>query len=136
MSRKQLYLVILLCVLLPLVDACVHKEAAPEPKQTQKSSPHTFVQKGSVREMSIQPEEMEFPEGPGKAEFTSYCGICHSLKYISAQPDFPRETWEAEVHKMVEKYGAPIDSVNGQKIVGYLVSVKGEPLPTSPKGRR
>lgn len=126
MSRKQLYLVILLCVLLPLVDACVRKEAEPEAQpQTQKASPHTFVQKGSLREMSIQPEEIAFPEGPGKAEFTSYCGICHSLKYISAQPDFSRETWAAEVHKMVEKYGAPIDSVIGIKIVDYLVHIKG-----------
>lgn len=126
MSRKQLYLVILLCVLLPLVDACVRKEVEPEMQpQTQKGSPHTFVQKGNLREMSIQPEEMDFPEGPGKAEFTSYCGICHSLKYISAQPNFSRETWEAEVHKMVEKYGAPIDSVNGEKIVDYLVHIKG-----------
>jgi hypothetical protein len=33
--------------------------------------------------------------------------------------------WQAEVKKMVEKYGAPIDSVNCTKIVDYLVAIKG-----------
>ena len=86
---------------------------------------NTFVVKGSLREMTINPETPEFPEAPGKTEFTQYCGICHSLRYISTQPNFPEKTWEAEVHKMVVKYNAPVDSITGQKIIAYLSKVKG-----------
>jgi sulfite dehydrogenase (cytochrome) subunit B len=89
-----------------------------------KMPPNTFTINGSVREINIWPENTTFPEHAGKAEFVSYCGICHSLKYISSQPDFPRKTWDAEVHKMITKYNAPIDSVTGKKIVDYLVAIK------------
>lgn len=96
------------------------KPAAP------KAGPHTFSVKGSVREISIAPETVEFPDHEGKSEFISYCGICHSLKYVSSQPNFPRKTWEAEVNKMILKYHAPVDSANGKKIVDYLVAVKSD----------
>jgi len=103
---------------------CREQQPAP-PKVVATASKHTYTEKGSVREMTIQPEEMEFPEHDGKTEFVSYCGICHSLKYITAQPAFPRKTWEAEVHKMIEKYGAPVDSIKSRKIVDYLVAING-----------
>jgi sulfite dehydrogenase (cytochrome) subunit B len=93
-------------------------------KVVEKQPEHTFSIKGSVREMSISPAPVDFPDHEGKSEFVSYCGICHSLRYISAQPDFPRKVWEAEVTKMIIKYHAPIDSVNGKKIVDYLVAIK------------
>ena len=86
---------------------------------------NTFSVNGSVREMKLYPAEAPpFPEHEGKAEFISYCGICHTLKYISMQPNFPPKTWEAEVNKMIAKYHAPIDSVNSKKIIAYLVAVK------------
>ncbi len=88
---------------------------------------NSFTVKGSVRELNLNPSASpEFPDREGKTEFISYCAICHSLKYISSQPDFPRKTWEAEVSKMVVKYHAPIDSVIAKKIVAYLVAVKGK----------
>jgi mono/diheme cytochrome c family protein len=122
MSRKKTYLILLLCSLLVLADACVRKEQPPAaaPVETPK---HTFSQKGSVTEMAIMPEEVDLPEGEGKAEFVSYCGICHSLRYVLTQPSFSRTTWKAEVKKMVTKYGAPIDSANSEKIVDYIVSI-------------
>lgn len=125
MSRRKTYLIVLLCCLLLLADACVRKEAAPAAAPPAQKPQHTFTQKGSVSEITIWPEDVSFPEGAGKAEFVAYCGICHSLRYITTQPSFPRKTWEAEIHKMIEKYGAPIDSINSGKIVDYLVSVKG-----------
>jgi hypothetical protein len=103
------------------VYSCQQK---PTPEIAKKPE-HTFTVKGSVREMNIWPETPEFPEHAGKAEFVSYCGICHSLKYITAQPDFPRVTWEHEIKKMVEKYGAPIDSATCLRIEDYLVAIKG-----------
>ena len=84
---------------------------------------HSFSVNGSVREMSIGLENPKFPDGPGKQEFMSYCAMCHSLRYISMQPSFPRKTWEAEVTKMVVNYKAPIDSVTCNKIIDYLASV-------------
>jgi len=95
-------------------------------QRTQARPVNTFSVKGSVREMVINPETPEFPEHEGKAEFVSYCAICHSLKYISMQPNFSAKTWDAEVHKMVEKFGAPIDSTVSKKIVAYLVAIKGK----------
>ena len=105
-----------------LVYSCQqHEERRPNQVKTM----GTISVTGSVHEMTLNPYAAEFPEHPGKTEFVSYCGICHSLKYISMQPDFPRKTWDAEVHKMVEKYGAPIDSTISRKIVDYLVTIKG-----------
>ena len=77
--------------------------------------------------MNLGHETINFPDLAGKQEFVSFCGICHSLKYITMQPDFPRKTWDAEVHKMVEKYHAPIDSVKSRIIVDYLMAIKGKP---------
>ena len=103
-----------------MFSAC--RQEAPAPKPITPSG--TFSVNGSIREMTITPETPDFPEKPGKTEFTNYCGICHSLRYITMQPDFPKKTWAAEVSKMIVKYKAPIDSVTAGKIVDYLVSVK------------
>ena len=121
MATKTHYLLFALCSIIT-VCSCRRQDAAKMPA-------NTFTITGSVREISIWPENTTFPEHAGKAEFVSYCGICHSLKYISSQPDFPRKTWDAEVHKMITKYNAPIDSVTGKKIVDYLVAIKSKPQP-------
>ncbi len=93
--------------------------------KTSDESPNTFSVKGSVHEIFINHDEPEFPEAEGKDIFTGNCMTCHTLRYISSQPNFPRKTWEAEVNKMISKYHAPIDSMTGVKIVDYLVKVKG-----------
>jgi hypothetical protein len=41
------------------------------------------------------------------------------------QPALPKAAWEAEVHKMINVYRAPIDEADVPAIVGYLVSTKG-----------
>ena len=87
-----------------------------------KTPPSTLTINGSVRELTLYPDPPPaFPEHEGKAEFMSYCAMCHSLKYITAQPALPAKTWDAEVTKMVAKYHAPIDSVTAKKISAYLV---------------
>ncbi len=116
-------ILLLMCCLGLLVIGCNTQSilpVAPAPE-------NTFSVHGSVHEMNLNPEAPpSFPEHEGKTEFMSYCSICHSLRYISTQPDFPAKTWDAEVTKMIAKYHAPIDSVVGKKIVGYLVAVKGK----------
>ena len=48
------------------------------------------------------------------------------------QPRFPRKVWKAEVHKMVDVYGAPISESDQAQIVDYLTATFGFPLPSLP----
>jgi mono/diheme cytochrome c family protein len=120
MNKYRVHIVLVACFVALAAYGCKHA-----PQEVAKTPENTFTVKGSVREMDLNPSPPPaFPEHEGKTEFMSYCAICHSLKYISSQPDFPQKTWEAEVTKMVAKYHAPIDSVTAKKIVAYLVAVK------------
>ncbi len=125
--KFQLLLIVMPFSLLWLALAgCGQKKQATMPVPVSQKAVHTFSVMGSVREMNIVPDAVDFPEHEGKSEFMSYCAICHSLRHISMQPDFSRAIWDEEVHKMVIKYNAPIDSATCKKIVDYLVAVKGE----------
>ncbi len=105
--------------------ACKREAPQAQPVAEKAKGEHAYSVKGNVHEMSITPEVTNFPDHEGKSEFMSYCAICHSLRYISMQPDFSKKIWEEEVHKMVAKYSAPIDSATCNKIVDYLVKIKG-----------
>lgn len=122
MKRKALSIFLTITGSIGILYGCHEPEALPVVKKPE----HTFSVNGSVREISITPEVTEFPEHEGKAEFTSYCAMCHSLRYISAQPSLSRSVWETEVEKMVVKYKAPIDSATCKKITEYLVAIKGK----------
>ncbi len=122
MNKYWVYIVLVACCVEVVVYGCNRA-----PQEVANAPENTFTVKGSVREMDLNPAPPPaFPEHDGRTEFISYCAICHSLKYISTQPDFPQKTWEAEVNKMIGKYHAPIDSVTAKKIVTYLVAVKGK----------
>ena len=71
--------------------------------------------------------EPVFPPGPGRDEFVAACVICHSPRYITMQPRFPRSTWLSEVKKMKDVYGAHISDEQVLKITNYLVSINGKP---------
>ena len=119
MKKYPKYILLVTCFIVLFTYSCKHQQ------EVNKNPENTFSIKGSVHEMDLYPDAPpEFPEHEGKSEFISYCAICHSLKYISSQPDFPAKTWEAEVNKMITKYHAPIDSVISKKIAAYLVAVK------------
>jgi hypothetical protein len=50
------------------------------------------------------------------------CVACHSLDYIKINSRFMNQTtWDAEVQKMVKKFGAPLDSTETKAIIDYLV---------------
>jgi len=122
MNNKAVYILVATCCIALLCYGCRRQK-----QEAYTPPPNTISINGSVHEMTLYPETPpDFPEHEGKAEFVSYCAICHTLKYVTMQPDFPAKTWNAEVDKMVHKYNAPIDSVTCKKIVAYLVAVKGK----------
>jgi hypothetical protein len=42
------------------------------------------------------------------------------------QPALPKATWDAEVHKMITAYRAPVDEADVGAIVDYLAKTKGK----------
>jgi mono/diheme cytochrome c family protein len=80
-------------------------------------------------------DEPVFPPGPGRDEFVTACVVCHSPRYITMQPRFPRSTWLSEVKKMKDVYGAHVSDEQVAKITDYLVSINGKPdSGQAPKG--
>jgi hypothetical protein len=65
-----------------------------------------------------------FP-GPGADAINNNCLACHSTEMVLNQPALPRATWDAEVHKMINAYKAPVDEKDVGAIVDYLAKTKG-----------
>lgn len=70
-------------------------------------------------------DEPELPPGPGREVFVAQCVICHSPRYVTMQPHFPRKVWQSEVEKMVKGYKASISPSDQAQIVNYLVYAYG-----------
>lgn len=70
-------------------------------------------------------DEPVFPPGAGRDDFITACVVCHSPRYITMQPRFPRATWLSEVKKMQNTYGAHISDAQAVKIADYLFFVNG-----------
>jgi sulfite dehydrogenase (cytochrome) subunit B len=68
-----------------------------------------------------------FKPGPNVDLATANCRTCHSAAYVYTQPPLNRAQWTAEVLKMKNLYGAPIEQDNVDKIVDYLMSQDGKP---------
>ena len=79
-----------------------------------------------VKSITIPHDEPYLPPLPGRDAFVSNCVICHTPRYISGQPNFPRAVWTAEVNKMIKVYGAPIAPADVAAIVDYLVAWNGQ----------
>ncbi|HET8995535.1 MAG TPA: hypothetical protein VFN42_02595 [Acetobacteraceae bacterium] len=59
--------------------------------------------------------------GPGQEATAITCGICHSPEYIRMNSVFLTQSqWQAEVGKMREVFGAPMDDDTAKQIVEYL----------------
>lgn len=80
-----------------------------------------------VRDVQFPVDEGVFPHTKGYDKFAASCTICHSLRYIEMQPNFPKTTWAKLVHKMITTYSAPISDTDAAEIVEYLASIKGKP---------
>ncbi len=66
--------------------------------------------------------QTELRAGAGKDKTETLCAICHSVDYITMQPNFPRAVWTVEVNKMIKVMGAPINEEDAKKIIDYLVA--------------
>ena len=100
-------------------------ESQPEtsaPVQSMSGSP----KEDSVHSIVLPHDEPLFPPGAGRDEFVTACVVCHSPRYITMQPQFPRSTWLSEVNKMKDVYGAHISDEQAQRITDYLVSINGK----------
>jgi hypothetical protein len=66
-------------------------------------------------------EDVTLKPGPGQDEATISCAVCHTLNYIRMNSVFlTPDAWKAEVTKMREAFGAPIDDDTASTIVKYL----------------
>ena len=64
--------------------------------------------------------QFRLKNAPGLDRVASKCVICHSLDYIPMNSFLDKKGWEAEVNKMIQKMGAPIQPDEVPAIVNYL----------------
>ena len=79
----------------------------------------------SVHMIELTYPEVKTTSGPHQDVFLANCVSCHTLRYITMQPNLPDKKWADEVTKMVKVFGAPIAEEQAQLIVKYLVATNG-----------
>ena len=66
-------------------------------------------------------ETIELTDAPGREITAASCAICHSLDYLPMNAAvMNRAAWDKSIHKMVDRFGAPISAENLQVILDYL----------------
>jgi hypothetical protein len=71
--------------------------------------------------VSAGEERLQLRDGPGRDLTASACASCHSLDYILMNaPVMNRSAWEKTLHKMVDKFGAPLRPQDVDEILAYL----------------
>ena len=101
--------------------------------QSQSASPQK--QNGDVHTITLPQYTPDIPNGPHVDTYRNNCLICHSARYVFMQPRFPEATWQKEVKKMVDAYGAAISEQDQHLIVEYLVAVRGEKPVSAPPAK-
>jgi sulfite dehydrogenase (cytochrome) subunit B len=105
---------------------------ASAPLQQSSAQPTTpMPTTNPIKSIDLPQIALELPDGPGKTTVMGSCILCHSPRYITMQPFFPRKTWEAQVDKMRKVFGAPIADASVPDIVNYLMSVRGKAEPAT-----
>jgi len=98
----------------PAIQSLSSARVAPSPKADDEEK--------SIQLPTIAPD---LPEGKGLATVNAACTMCHSTRYITMQPNFPRKTWTATVDKMRKTFGAPLSDQQSAEVVDYLMAVRG-----------
>jgi hypothetical protein len=66
-------------------------------------------------------------DAPGRAAVENLCSGCHSLDYIRINAPFMnKQTWTAEVNKMINAFAAPIPQNDAAAIIDYLAANYGD----------
>lgn len=64
---------------------------------------------------------VQLKPGPGLDKVEAGCSACHSLDYVPMNSPFLNGPgWDAEVGKMINAFGAPIDAADAKTIADYL----------------
>jgi len=70
---------------------------------------------------AAQERPVALKQAPGLDKVEANCSACHSLDYIQMNSRFPNAaTWDAEVAKMINAFGAPIGEADARAIADYL----------------
>jgi sulfite dehydrogenase (cytochrome) subunit B len=70
---------------------------------------------------SAEEKPIGLKQGPGMNIVQGYCGACHSVDYIVMNSPFlDSAKWNAEVAKMINAFGAPIEPADAGTIADYL----------------
>jgi len=85
-----------------------------------------------VHNITLPQYPPEVAQGPNVEVYSRNCLLCHTARYVSMQPHFPRSVWQSEVKKMIDAYGAVISDGDQTLIIEYLLAVKGVETPPSP----
>ena len=72
---------------------------------------------------AAEEKSVQLKQAPGLDKVEGNCGGCHSLDYVPMNSPFLNAAgWEAEVAKMINAFGAPIDQADAKTIAEYLKS--------------
>ncbi len=95
----------------------------------------SFAADSTQKSIQLPPDNAmaELKPGQGVEVAKANCVACHSTDYIVWQPGRDAKQWEAEVKKMRDVFGAPINDAEAKTIVEYLTAVYGpSPKPSGP----
>jgi sulfite dehydrogenase (cytochrome) subunit B len=72
---------------------------------------------------AAEEKSVQLKPGPGLDKVEGNCSGCHSLDYVPMNSAFLNAAgWDAEVAKMINAFGAPIDQADAKAIADYLKS--------------
>ena len=72
-------------------------------------------------------EPVQLKRAPGVDKVETNCAVCHSLDYIEMNSPFLNAAgWDAEVTKMINAFGAPINAADAKIIGDYLKANYGQ----------
>jgi mono/diheme cytochrome c family protein len=76
--------------------------------------------------ITLPPDAQSFGLGAGQSVAQAKCTICHAADYVYTQPPLTDVQWRAEVVKMKNAFGAPLNDVDVDTLVAYLVRQNGK----------
>jgi hypothetical protein len=95
------------------------------------SKPTAKASSSQVQSITLPKVPSEIQPGPNVEIYSRDCLVCHTARYVSIQPRFPKTVWQSEVKKMIDAYGTVIPEADQSLIVEYLVTVKGVEVPAT-----